>query len=234
MANRTDKAAKAVHGVDPQNLVETIVKNRIYNNMYWKEHCFGLSAEGVIEQGVKLNAVGGSYGDYRKPTKFLCLVLKMLQLQPEIETVLEFIKQDDFKYVKVLGAFYLRLVGSPLQIYEYLEPLLGDYRKIRMRNLDGKYSITYIDELVDQFLNESNVFDCTLPRIPPRRVLENNDILQPLLTTVNNVNSDEDDEDDDDEEDDIQPPPPPPAPPAAAPTAEPSRKRRRTSSEDLD
>eukprot|EP01064_Diplonema_japonicum_P023783 TRINITY_DN34205_c0_g1_i1.p1 TRINITY_DN34205_c0_g1~~TRINITY_DN34205_c0_g1_i1.p1 ORF type:complete len:235 (+),score=64.31 TRINITY_DN34205_c0_g1_i1:49-753(+) len=234
MANRTDRSARNVHGVDPQNLVEKIVKTRIYNNMYWKEHCFGLSAEGVIERGVKLNCVGGSYGDSRRPTKFLCLVLKMLQMQPDLEMVMEFIKQGDFKYVTVLGAFYLRLVGSPFQIYDYLEPLLNDYRKIVLRNLDGSYCITYIDELVDSFLSDNNVFDCTLPRIPPRRVLEHNDILQPRL---DNLDKDKDDDDEEEEEEDSPPPTKEPVAPPAQPeqaAPQPTKKRRRSSSDDLD
>jgi hypothetical protein len=36
------------------------------------------------------------------------------------------------RYVRALGAFYLRLVGKPLDVYSYLEPLLNDYRKLRV------------------------------------------------------------------------------------------------------
>ena len=66
-----------------------------------------------------------------QPTPFLCLVLKLLQLQPEKEVILQYILQDDFKYARVLGAFYLRLTCSPLDCYKYLEPLYNDYRKLR-------------------------------------------------------------------------------------------------------
>lgn len=37
----------------------------------------------------------------------------------------------------MLGAFYLRLVGTPADIYQYLEPLYNDYRKIRLRLTQG-------------------------------------------------------------------------------------------------
>lgn len=65
------------------------------------------------------------------PAEFLCLALKMLQIQPDKEIIIEFIKSDDYKYVRLLGAFYLRLVGRPLEVYQYLEPLYNDYRKVR-------------------------------------------------------------------------------------------------------
>lgn len=50
------------------------------------------------------------------------------------------------RYVRVLGAFYLRLVGTPADIYQYLEPLYNDYRKIRIRLTQG----TLITDLRDK------------------------------------------------------------------------------------
>jgi pre-mRNA-splicing factor 38A len=38
-----------------------------------------------------------------------------------------------FRYLRALGAFYLRLVGNAKEIYQYLEPLLNDYRKLRLQ-----------------------------------------------------------------------------------------------------
>jgi len=37
-----------------------------------------------------------------------------LQIQPEKEIVVEFIKNEDYKYVRALGAYYLRLTGRPV------------------------------------------------------------------------------------------------------------------------
>ena len=34
---------------------------------------------------------------------------------------MEFIKNEEHKYVRMLGAFYLRMVGKPLEVYQYLE-----------------------------------------------------------------------------------------------------------------
>ena len=89
MANSTAVEARNVHGTNPQYLVEKIVRMRIYDNMYWKEHCFGLTASSLIGKAVELDHVGGTFGGNNKPTKFLCLVLKMLQLQPEKDIVLQ-------------------------------------------------------------------------------------------------------------------------------------------------
>ena len=54
MANVTDPLAGAVHGTDPQNLMEYITRQRIYDCRYWKEECFGLTAADVLEKATKL------------------------------------------------------------------------------------------------------------------------------------------------------------------------------------
>jgi pre-mRNA-splicing factor 38A len=86
----------------------------------------------LIDRAIELTSFGGEYGN-QKPTEFLCLTLKLLQLQPNKDIVMEFIKNEDYKYLRALGAFYLRLVGTSLEIYQTLEPLLNDYRKLRKR-----------------------------------------------------------------------------------------------------
>ena len=45
-----------------QNLVEKILRSKIYNTMYWKEHCFALTAESLVDKAVDLRFVGGTYG----------------------------------------------------------------------------------------------------------------------------------------------------------------------------
>ena len=89
---------------------------------------FFFSAELVVDKAMQLRYIGGVYAGNIKPAPFLCLVLKMLQIQPEKDIVIEFIKNEDFKYVRALGAFYLRLIGTSMDCYKYLEPLLNDYR----------------------------------------------------------------------------------------------------------
>ena len=40
MANMTDPVARAIHGTNPQNLMENILRQKIYELPYWKEQCF--------------------------------------------------------------------------------------------------------------------------------------------------------------------------------------------------
>eukprot|EP01101_Sappina_pedata_P000722 TRINITY_DN10914_c0_g1_i1.p1 TRINITY_DN10914_c0_g1~~TRINITY_DN10914_c0_g1_i1.p1 ORF type:complete len:347 (-),score=95.79 TRINITY_DN10914_c0_g1_i1:78-1118(-) len=183
MSNRTDPIATSIHGSNPQFLIEKITRLRIQENLYWKDQCFGLTAETLVDRAMELTEYGGVYGGNLKPTKFLCLTLKMLQIQPEKEIIAEFIKNDDFPYVRLLGAFYLRLVGKPIDIYQYLEPLYNDYRPVRKKGNSG-ISIVHIDEFIDELLTDESCCDTALPRLPKRLTLEQAGQLEPRVSAL--------------------------------------------------
>lgn len=69
--------AEAKHGTQ---IIDKTTRNRIFNSRYWKEECFALNAESFIDKAVLLKCIGGLYGGAKKPTKFLCLLFKMLQM----------------------------------------------------------------------------------------------------------------------------------------------------------
>ena len=200
MANRTVTDAKSVKGTNPQYLVEKIVRTRIYESKYWKEQCFALSAELLVDKAMSLEYIGGTFGGNIKPTPFLCLILKMLQIQPEKEIVVEFIKNDDYKYVRALGAMYMRLVGTSLDVYNYLEPLLNDYRKLKVKNKMGVLELTHIDEFIDELLREDRVCDVILPRIQKRHLLESSNQIEPRRSALEDDLDDLESEDDEEEE----------------------------------
>jgi len=203
MANRTVKDANTVKGTNPQYLVEKIIRSRIYDSKYWKENCFALTAELLVDKAMELKYVGGVFGGNIKPTPFICLVLKMLQIQPEKDIVIEFIKNEDFKYVRALGAYYLRLTGTALDCYKYLEPLLNDYRKIRQQRRDGNFELSHMDELIDQLLHEERVCDVQLPRIQKRGVLEENNDLEPRISVLEGDLLEEQDASSDEEQEQV-------------------------------
>jgi pre-mRNA-splicing factor 38A len=53
-------------------------------------------------------------------------------------------------------------------MFEYLEPLYIDYRRVRLRTEEGHFSLSHVDDLVDQMLRNEYLFDIALPRIPNR------------------------------------------------------------------
>lgn len=160
-----------IHNQNPAHLLEKAVRDRVTDSYYWKEQCFAINEATLCDRAVEMTYVGGTYGQ-QKPTPFICLCLKLLQLMPEREIVLEYLHQPDFKYLSALAAFYVRLTFDSKDVYTTLEPLLADYRKLRRRTKDGGYSLTYMDQFVDDLLTKNRVCGTSLRMLPQRSILE--------------------------------------------------------------
>ncbi|KAF2277961.1 PRP38-domain-containing protein [Westerdykella ornata] len=213
---------RSIQGVAPTTLFDKPVRDRITTSIYWMECCSRLNAATLCDQAANLTYIGGTYGITGKPTPFLCLAFRLLELAPEKDIILEYLnfKEDlkdkngkteevsndndgkanevtkekpiEFKYLRCLAAFYIRLTWKPVEIYQHLEPLLKDFRKIRKRTKDG-FTLTYVDEFVDDLLTKNHVCGTTLWRLKPRQELEDMDLLEPREKLLP-------DEDEDDEE----------------------------------
>lgn len=173
-----------IHGKDAQFLVEKITREKIFESLFWKEHCFSLDLYGLIEKTIsKCQYIGGICGTTR-PAPFLCLTLKLLQLRPELDVVLEMLKFPQFKYLKCLALFYTRLTQDSKQVYQILEPFLNDYSRLRMQLEDGTFTLIHMDEFVDQLLSQERVCGIILSRLTKRKVLENNLVLEPNVSII--------------------------------------------------
>jgi len=205
-----------IRGQNPALLFEKAVRDRITESYYWKEQCFGLNAATLCDRASELTCIGGTYGDMGKPTPFLCLAFKLLQLVPEKDVILEYLnfrddyeeeeeeeqqrndesiedpaaravtaarRQGEFKYLRILAAFYIRLAWEPVEIYTTLEPLLADSRKIRRRTRTG-FALTHVDEFVDDLLTKERVCATSLWKLPNRMQLEDLELLEPRVSPL--------------------------------------------------
>jgi pre-mRNA-splicing factor 38A len=80
-----------IRGQNPALLFEKGVRERITESYYWKEQCFGLNAATLCDRAADLKFIGGTTGITGKPTPFLCLAFKLLQLVPEKAIILEYL-----------------------------------------------------------------------------------------------------------------------------------------------
>jgi len=101
-------------------VIDKTTRNRIFNSRFWKEECFALNAESIIDKAVKIKCIGGLYGGSKKPSKFLCLVLKMLQMNLSKEIALLYLAERDYKYLTAMAMMYLRLTVKAPEIYHIL------------------------------------------------------------------------------------------------------------------
>lgn len=186
-----------IRGQAPYLLLEEAVRNRITSSYYFKEQCFGLNAATLCDRAVQLTCVGGTYNSGQRPTPFLCLIFKMLQLGVEREIVDEYLAQEDFKYLRALAVFYVRLTEEKSEdVYKRLEPYLEDKRKLRRRGNAG-FSLTYVDEFADQCLTKERVCATSFWKLVPRGVLEDEERLEERVSPCQAMLDEEEDDNED-------------------------------------
>ncbi|KAL4920878.1 PRP38 family-domain-containing protein [Aspergillus aurantiobrunneus] len=194
-----------VRGLNPAMLFEKAVRDRITESYYWKEQCFGLNAATICDRAVELTFLGGTYGVSERASPFLCLAFKLLQINPDRDIIMEYLNfsdtelesdgadadttaeehaqssvvkhRGDFKYLRALAAFYVRLTWEPVEVYKTLEPLLLDYRKLKRRVRDS-FVLTYMDQFVDDLLTKDRMCGTSLWKLPSRQQLEDLDLLE--------------------------------------------------------
>ena len=174
-----------IRGQNPALLLETAMRDRITDSLYWKEQCFGLNAATLCDRAVELTHIGGTYGVAMKPTPFICPAFKLLTLVPDKEIILEYLKSggEEWKYLRGLAAFYARLTFDPADIYKTLEPLLEDSRKLRQRRRE-EYVLIHMDEFVDNLLTKDRVCGTSLWKMPARQLLEDLDQLEERVSPL--------------------------------------------------
>ncbi len=185
-----------IHNQNPVNLLEKPIRDRIITCYYWQEQCFAINEATLCDRAADMGFIAGTYGQ-QKPSPFLCLAMKLLQLMPERDIVLEYLHQTEFKYLSALAAFYVRLTFEAKDVFMTLEPLLADYRKLRRRTRDGTYALTYMDQFVDDLLTKDRVCGTSLRKLPQRTILEDLGVLEvresPLGEELDGLDDDEDD-----------------------------------------
>ncbi|VEU23497.1 DEKNAAC104453 [Brettanomyces naardenensis] len=174
-----------VHGVNPVLLIEKILRERIMDSLYWQKDCVPLNLLSLIDEIVLHLRLLGTYSNVAKtrPTRFICLTLKLLSLQPSTEIIDYLLVQRDFKYLSAFAALYIRVTRSSVEVYERLEPLLKDGRKLNFYE-GGAAFVTHIDEFIDGLLNKEKFCDLMLPRLIDREQLEDRELLEPRESEI--------------------------------------------------
>ncbi|KAK2591924.1 hypothetical protein QQS21_010366 [Conoideocrella luteorostrata] len=205
---RGSNAALAPNGLNPATIMEKAVKDRIIESYFYKEQCFALNEADIVDRIVEhVSFIGGTHGNSQKPSPFLCLAFKLLELGPSEEILHEYMSYggEQFKYLRALACFYFRLTRQAKDVYETLEPFLEDRRKLRRKGRNGT-SLTFMDDFVDDLLTKERVCATSLWKMPKRDVLEDLEVLEPRVSPLGDLEDLLAEEDDDDApaEDDAQ------------------------------
>ncbi|KAG6019019.1 hypothetical protein E4U41_003445 [Claviceps citrina] len=186
---RGSNAALAPNGLNPATIMEKAVRDRIVESHFYMEQCFAVNEADIVDRVVEhVSFVGGTYGDAQKPSPFLCLAFKLLELGPGDDVLEQYLSYggEHFKYLRALACFYLRLTRQARDVYRALEPFLEDRRKLRRRGRAGT-SLTYVDEFVDDLLVKERVCATSLWKMPKREILEDLEVLEPRVSPLGDL-----------------------------------------------
>ncbi|KAK1750248.1 Pre-mRNA-splicing factor 38A [Echria macrotheca] len=186
---RGSSGPAAPNGLNPATIMEKAVRERIVGSYFWKEQCFGINEADIVDRVVEhVNFIGGVYGVVQKPSPFLCLALKLLQLAPRDDILREYLQfgGEKFKYLRALAAFYIRLTRQDKDVYLLLEPLLEDRRKLRRKGRNGT-TLTYMDVFIDDLLTKDRVCATSLWKMRKRDILEDLELLEPRVSPLGNI-----------------------------------------------
>ncbi|KAI5467891.1 PRP38 family-domain-containing protein [Mariannaea sp. PMI_226] len=197
---RGSNAALAPNGLNPATIMEKAVKDRIVDSYFYKEQCFALNEADIVDRVVEhVRFIGGTHGTTQKPSPFLCLAFKLLELAPSDEILLEYLHYggEAFKYLRALACFYIRLTRQAKDVYTILEPFLEDRRKLRRKTRETT-SLTFVDVFVDDLLTKDRVCATSLWKMPARETLEDLELLEPRVSALGDLEDllEEDDEED--------------------------------------
>jgi len=180
----------APNGLNPATIMEKPVRERIIDSYFWKDQCFAVNEADIINRVVDhVHFIAGTYGDSQRPSPFLCLAFKLLQLGPSEEIIREYLDYggEKFKYLRALAVFYVRLTFKAKDVYLFLEPYLEDRRKLRRKTRFGGNTLTYMDAFVDDLLVKDRMCSTTLWKMPKRVMLEDQEILEPRVSPVGDI-----------------------------------------------
>ncbi|KAK3298356.1 PRP38 family-domain-containing protein [Chaetomium fimeti] len=183
---RGSSGSLAPNGLNPATIMEKAVRERIVDSYFYKEQCFGVNEADVVDRVVEhVDHIGGVAGTVQKPTPFLCLAFKLLQLAPGDDVLDEYLAfgGEKFKYLRALAAFYIRLTRTDKDVYARLEPFLEDRRKLRRKGRDGT-TLTYMDVFVDDLLTKDRVCATSLWKMRKRDILEDLELLEPRVSPL--------------------------------------------------
>lgn len=170
------------------HLVEPIVRHRIQDSLFYKQHLYLTNELTLLEMVVQHVHFLGGTDTVGRPTPFLCCLLRMLELEPLQDIIDLYLTQNgfnEFKYLTALGLIYQRMVMLSEKWYLLFDASIIDYRNLRVKFKSPKltdglplhYGLMTMDEWVDMLNEQERVVDLIMPKLVPRRRLVDEGIL---------------------------------------------------------
>jgi hypothetical protein len=108
----------------------------------------------LVERAIDLERVGFLSGQMQVVDLFGCVVVRLLQILPSPDVVLAMLRQDIHKYLRMVAAVVIRLIGNADMLKEAIAICFEDFRNIRIRQVDSSLAIVPLDQLCETLFFE--------------------------------------------------------------------------------
>lgn len=162
-------------------LVDAILRQRVQDSLFYKQHLYATNESSWAEVVVNEVQYVGGLDSSNRPSPFLCCFVRMLEIEPSLEIVHEYLDQGgfrEFKYLTALALLYCRVVWLAADFYAVHDEYIRDYRKLRVRLKNPvvtdkvqHYKLGTFDQWVDELAVAERVVDIKVPYLAPRAAL---------------------------------------------------------------
>lgn len=146
-------------------LIERVLCQNILSSDYYKE-LFALKTYSDVVDEI-YNHVDHvepwMTGNCRGPSTAFCLLYKLFTMKFTVKQMQDLLDHGDSPYIRALGFLYLRYVGDPKTLWEWLEPYVEDPEEFSPGS-NGK--MTTMGVYVRDIILNQYYFDTLFPRIP--------------------------------------------------------------------
>lgn len=146
-------------------LIERVLCQNILSSDYFKE-LFALKTytEVVDEIYEQVDSVEPwMTGNCRGPSTAFCLLYKLFTMKFTVKQMQDLLDHPDSPYIRALGFLYLRYVGDPKTLWEWLEPYVEDPEEFAP---GSNKKMTTMGVFVRDIILNQYYFDTLFPRIP--------------------------------------------------------------------
>lgn len=183
-------------------LVETIIRHRIKDSIFYKQYLYLTNEQTILPVIIKHVKYIGGLDSNNRPSPFICCLLRLLEINPSSDIINLYLTQLEFKYLVCLALLFIRLTRSSQEIYSVFDNYWTNYSKLRtllqtpefINGMPINYSVTYMDQFIDDLLRKQRVVDLILPRVEKRSKLVDSGLVADRVYHVTSLNESYDQE----------------------------------------
>ncbi|CAK0783684.1 hypothetical protein CVIRNUC_006883 [Coccomyxa viridis] len=148
--------------------MESVLRKNVVDSEYYRDTCMKLTTWAQVVDEVFYSVTDVEpwmSGNARGASTAFCLLYRLFTLIPTQQEVKDLIDHVDSPYIRAVGFLYLRYVGNPRTLWDWIQPYVKDHEEIKP-SPEGHGRTVSMGEFVRDVFLEQYYFETIFPRIP--------------------------------------------------------------------